>query len=174
MKRAIRWIALLSVLVFLACTDRTGPAIEASPEPTVAQTAAPTQEPTPTPEPTSEPTPAPEPTPVPTPTPTPEPTPFGIVWLPDTQNLTATKDEQVLAQLDTLGEDIAKRIDSHHLVAVLHTGDIVDYPNRAWQWANFDRCLNAFIDRIPFYPVSGNHDVGKYDSRTGGGYGGYL
>ncbi len=112
--------------------------------------------------------------PTPTPTPTPVPTPFGVVWIPDTQKLTATYDEEILAQLDTLGEDIATRIDSEQLVAVLHTGDIVDFPNRTWQWEHFDRCLNAFIDRIPFYPVSGNHDIGKYDSLTGGGYGGYL
>ena len=133
MKRAIRWAVLLTVLVFLACADQAGSEIEASPEPTAVLTAAPTAAPTkaPTPEPTPEPTPTP--TPEPTPTHTPEPTPFGIVWLPDTQNLTATKDEQILVQLDMLGEEIAERIDSQQLVAVLHTGDIVDYPNRAWQ-----------------------------------------
>ena len=110
MKRAIRWAVLLVVLVFLACADQAGSEIEASPEPTAVLTAAPTAAPTkaPTPEPTPEPTPTP--TPEPTPTHTPEPTPFGIVWLPDTQNLTATKDEQILVQLDMLGEEIAERI----------------------------------------------------------------
>lgn len=73
-----------------------------------------------------------------------------------------------------LGKEIADRIETDHLIGVVHTGDIVDSGRRTYQWENFDLCLNSFIDLIPFYPVSGNHDIGKPDSRKGGDYTGYL
>ena len=50
---------------------------------------------------------------------------------------------------------------------VVHTGDVVDNGFKDWEWENFDLCLNAFADDLPFYPVAGNHDIGvkvqKYD-----------
>lgn len=73
-----------------------------------------------------------------------------------------------------LGKEIADRIETDHLIGVVHTGDIVDSGRRTYQWENFDLCLKSFIDLIPFYPVSGNHDIGKPDSRKGGDYTGYL
>ena len=110
------------------------------------------------------PTPTPTPTPTSTPSPTPVPTPFGIAWLPDTQALAYSYPDK----LEALGAEIAARRETDRLTAVLHTGDIVDNGYKDWQWENFDLCLNAFRDDLPFYPVAGNHDLGvkllKYDA----------
>lgn len=111
---------------------------------------------TPIPTPTPVPTPAPTSTPSPTPAPTPVPTPFSIVWIPDTQKDSYSHPER----LSALGLWIKDHIDSDHIVAVLHTGDIVDNGFKEWEWENFDCCLQEFRDRIPFFPVAGNHDLG--------------
>ena len=98
------------------------------------------------------------------PTPTPAPEPFGILWLPDTQALAYSHPEK----LEALGKEIVSRRESENLIAVIHTGDIVDNGYKDAQWDNFDLCLNAFKDDLPFYPVAGNHDLGvkllKYDA----------
>ena len=168
-------LCLLLALLF-GCAFVPREAATGTPPPAPQETTVPTEAPTATPEPTETPTEAPTeaPTATPTPSPTPVPEPFGLAWLPDTQKLTATDKEERLQLLDTLGGEIVSRIGPDRLIGVLHSGDIVDYGNRTQQWANFDRCLNAFVDRIPFYPVSGNHDVGKYDSVNGGSYHWYL
>ncbi len=121
---------------------------------------------TPIPTPTPVPTPTPSPTPVPTPAPTPVPTPFSIVWIPDTQKDSYSHPER----LNALGLWIKNHIDSDHIVAVLHTGDIVDNGFKEWEWENFKCCLQEFRDRIPFFPVAGNHDLGVKLLD----YGGYL
>ena len=183
MKRTILGIALLLTLLLCACVAQQEVPPTPVPEPVVSM--IPTPDPTPTPEPTPAPTATPEPTPDPTPTstpeptpapePTPEPTPFALAWLPDTQVLISSAKEERQQQLIMLGEEIAARIDADNIVAVLHSGDIVDNGFRQAQWEKFDRCcLSAFSDRVPFYPVSGNHDLGKSDSINGGGYRGYL
>ncbi len=134
------------------------PAEDVVSEPVRQDTALPTLPPTPTP------TPTPTSTPTPTPSPTPVPTPFGIAWLVDTQALAYSYPEK----LEALGAEIAARREPDRLVAVLHTGDIVDNGYKDWEWENFDLCLNAFQNDLPFYPIAGNHDLGvnlqKYDA----------
>ena len=171
---------LLAFGLLLGCGGATASQPSVSPEPTFTVQAEPTPvpaeevvaevviEPVQTPVPTLPPTPTPSPTPTPTPTPTPSPTPvptpFGIAWLPDTQTLAYSYPEK----LEALGAEIAARREPDRLVAVLHTGDVVDNGYKDWEWENFDLCLNAFKDDLPFYPVAGNHDLGvkllKYDA----------
>ena len=176
MRRNLRVVCLLlAVGLLFACGDNGTPVSEATEAPVL--TSAPTEAvaeedvigipektPAPTLPPAPTPTPTPTPSPTPTPTPTPVPTPFGIVWLPDTQGLSYSYPEK----LEALGAEIAARREPENLVAVIHTGDIVDNGYKEWQWENFDRCLDAFKDDLPFYPVAGNHDLGqklqKYDA----------
>ena len=169
-------LLLLLLVCLLCCTPKAeptpigeataAPSLMASPSP--VRTVIPTASPVPTPAPTPTPSATPEPTA------TPVPTPFSLIWLPDTQGIVSSDKAFRRAWMGQLGEEIAARIEPENVVCVLHTGDIVDYGNRTKQWETFGDCLNAFIDRIPFYPVSGNHDVCKYDSVTGGSYKGYL
>ena len=63
-------------------------------------------------------------------------------------------------KLEALGKEIAARREPENLVAVVHTGDIVDNGFKDWEWDNFDLCLSAFSDDLPFYPIAGNHDMG--------------
>ena len=163
-----RMICLLIVLLLLGCGSAS-PGDAAIP----AESAAPTAKAVPktTPVPTEEPTPVPtpEPSPVPTeetmPEPTPVPARFSLAWIPDTQKLSVRSPEL----LTELGREIAAHRESDAIVGVLHTGDIVDNGWKAWQWDNFDRCLNELNEAgLPFYPVAGNHDLGverlRYDA----------
>ncbi len=169
MRKTLCICCMLLALLFFACEKPALPPVETaapSPEPTpvelpdedVVETIVPetTTAPTlpPTPEPTPEPTPAP--TPEPTPEPTPAPSPFGILWLPDTQLLSYSYPEKLTA----LGKEIAARREPENLIAVVHTGDLVDNGFKDWEWDNFDLCLSAFSDDLPFYPIAGNHDLG--------------
>lgn len=98
------------------------------------------------------------------PSPTPVPTPFSFVWLPDTQQLAYHTPEA----LEAAGAWIAAHIESENIVAVLHTGDLVDNGYKQWQWDNLALALDQFRDRLPYFPVAGNHDLGvklqEYDA----------
>lgn len=98
------------------------------------------------------------------PSPTPIPTPFSFVWLPDTQQLAYHTPEA----LEAAGAWIAAHIESENIVAVLHTGDLVDNGYKQWQWDNLALALDQFRDRLPYFPVAGNHDLGvklqEYDA----------
>ena len=161
MKRAIKWGIALLALALLACEPAKQPVQQAE---TATETSIATEAPRTVP--TSDPTT--EPTPEPTAEPTPAPTPFALAWLPDTQRLCAA--EADLDRLDQLGAELGARIDSDNLIGVLHSGDIVDSGSRLKQWENFRRCLNGFCDRIPFYPVAGNHDVCNTEPEDGVNY----
>lgn len=187
MKRISDKFHILFLLLIL-CLIPIGCGMISAETPTPAPTEMPTAIPTATPPPSAEAiveevfieTPAPTGTPTATPTETPaptaepEPTPFGLLWLPDTQNYTAGNIPEKLEKLDLFGTEIVSRIEPEHLIGVLHTGDMVDSGNRLQQWEQFGGFLDAFIDRVPFYPVTGNHDIGKYDSVSGGSYWAYM
>ena len=96
------------------------------------------------------------PTPTPVPTATPAPTPFSFVWMTDTQILSYDGHPA----LESMGRWIADHAESENILAVFHTGDLVDYGGHPWQWENFDRLLQPFYGKLPFYPVAGNHDLG--------------
>ena len=177
----VKCFLCMLLALMLACSARTDRDPEQNSETTESAAAASAR---PTPAQTREPTAAPSAaiTPEAAATPlasnTPEPTeapdlsPFSILWLPDTQTMSYYFPEKLV----TLGENIAEKAETENLIAAIHTGDIVDNGFKSYQWENFDLCLNAFIDRIPFYPVAGNHDIAKPDSgaTTPGNYEGYL
>lgn len=98
------------------------------------------------------------------PSPTSVPTPFSFVWLPDTQQLAYHTPEA----LEAADAWIAAHIESENIVAVLHTGDLVDNGYKQWQWDNLALALDQFRDRLPYFPVAGNHDLGvklqEYDA----------
>ena len=151
-------LCLLLALALCAC------AAGARANETAIGTAAPATD---TPVPAETPTPSPEPTDVPTPSPSPAPTPFSIAWIPDTQKLSYHRPETLKA----LGTEIVSRRETDAIIGVVHTGDIVDNGWKAWQWDNFDCCLNVIRDAgLPFWPVAGNHDLGISALK----YGAYL
>jgi len=98
----------------------------------------------------------PAPTIVPTPTPTPAPTPFSFVWIPDTQ-LLAYHSPHIL---ECMGKWIADHRDTENILAVLHTGDLVDNGFKQEQYVNVDRMLDQFEEDLLFFPIAGNHDLG--------------
>ena len=99
-------------------------------------------------------TPAPEPTPVPTPTPT--PTPFALAWISDTQHYAGSRAEVLNCQYGW----IAEARDRENIVALVHTGDIVQDCSSTAQWENVraaDALLPSDLLRVT---AAGNHDIG--------------
>lgn len=113
-----------------------------------------------TPAPTSTPTP----TPTPTPSPTPAPTPFSLLWFSDTQ-VYAYKYPKVF---NTMAAFAVNHKEELNALCVLHTGDIVDNRKLERHWENAAHAIGLMEDKIPFYCVAGNHDVGadKPDYKT--------
>ena len=127
-------------------------------EPVIDEIAAPeqTSDPTLPPVPTPSPTQTPKPTPEPTPPPTPEPTPFTMLWIADTQNYAYKNDEGLISIVSYA----LKEKESLNLVAVLHTGDIVENNGKDEEWEKIKADLEPLRGVIPFYCVCGNHDLG--------------
>ena len=155
---------LLLCGILIACGNADGvsvPVEAAVTEPPVVEldeirTPVPTEAPTlpPTPEPT--PVPTPVPTPTPTPSPTPEPTPFTIVWVADTQNYAFASDEGLKAIVSFALE----QKESRNIVAVLQSGDLVENNGKDEEWERIGAAFEPLRGNIPFYCVSGNHDLG--------------
>lgn len=161
MKRFTFLLAAVLLLCLCACMSPQ----EAEPAPTVVPTATPTIPPpvsevlaifTPSPSPTPTPTPTPSPTPTPAPTATPEPTPFTLCWFSDTQ-MYAYSDPEVF---NAMTEYVADQAAEKNILAVVHTGDIVDSYDGERQWNNAIEAVSRIKGKVPFYCVSGNHDVG--------------
>lgn len=95
---------------------------------------------------------------------TPAPTPFSLIWMADTQAYSYHAPEL----LEQTGKWVKNRIEQDNVIAVLHSGDMVDNGYKDWQWENFDRALSQFEELVPFYAVAGNHDMGvkrlRYDA----------
>ena len=176
-------LGLLAVLLLLGCARQAPEAVEATPAATAAPTPAPTAVPVatvqtltltmaPTAEPTATPAPTPTPTPPPTPTPspTPAPTPFSLVLLPDTQALAYNGGKPDAPAFPQLRDWIESHRDSHNILGILHTGDMVDNGFKEWEWDNFQPLLEAVHDGLFFLPVAGNHDIGAQAKS----YAGYL
>lgn len=76
-----------------------------------------------------------------------EQTPFGFVVLSDTQ-----LQPKVANSLAKAAWDLRPNF------AVI-AGDLVDAGNAKWQWTDqFFSALQPLVERVPFYPVLGNHD----------------
>lgn len=186
MKRAF-WLGLMLAVLLAGCQKQPAEAADAAPAPTEAVTALPATAlpPSPTPQtvlltpaptapatPTATPQPSPTPTPAPTPTPspTPVPTPFSLVLLPDTQALAYNGNKPDAAAFPQLRDWINAHRESDNILGILHTGDIVDNGFKQWEWDNVAPLLEAVDDRVFFFPVAGNHDLGAET----GSYSAYL
>lgn len=121
---------------------------------------------TPSPSPTPSPTPTPTSEPTPEPTATPEPTPFTLCWFSDTQVYSYNAPEV----FNSMTEYVADNAQEQNILAVLHTGDIVDSYNGERQWNNAVTAVSYLKGVVPFYCVSGNHDVGMAGNYYEEGY----
>ena len=108
--------------------------------------------------PTPAPTAVPLPLPVETsaPTATPAPTPFSLVWFSDTQ----VYPYKYPAVFRTMANWVLETQAEHNTLAVLHSGDIIDNHKLAGHWEKAETAISLLKNKIPFYSVAGNHDVG--------------
>ncbi|MBR0507016.1 MAG: metallophosphoesterase [Clostridia bacterium] len=82
--------------------------------------------------------------------------PFSLIWFSDTQFYAYKRPEIFLSMADW-----ALRIcDEYRAIAVVCTGDIVDNRNYERHWTNAETAILRVRERLPFYCVAGNHDVG--------------
>lgn len=102
--------------------------------------------------PTAKPTPAPTPSPTPAP-----PAPFSLVWISDTQNMSADGFAPVRAMADW----IAAQKEALGIRYVLHTGDIVGSGTKEGAWDRVAPAMEAIRRSAPLMTSAGNHDVGK-------------
>lgn len=93
----------------------------------------------------------------PTPAPTPCPTPFTLAWVPDTQASVYFQP----AAMEALGDWIKENAEKENILAVLHTGDLVDNGFADWQWENFELFYHRIEGVVPFFPIAGNHDLDR-------------
>jgi hypothetical protein len=163
-KQFLMFALLIAVCAALfACASDPGKqTAEASPSPIAAESATPetvsdvvptpeqTAEPTLAPVPTPSPTPTPAPTEEPTPTPVPEPSPFTILWIADTQNYAYKNDAGLISIVDYA----LKEKDELNIIAVLHTGDIVENNAKDEEWEKIRADVEPLRGVIPFYSAS--------------------
>ncbi len=102
------------------------------------------------------PSPTPRPTATPVPTATPDPEPFALVWYSDTQYYSYKKPEI----FRSMTEWTAAHAEELNILAVVHTGDIVDNHNYDRHWNNARSALKLLNGYLPLFCVAGNHDVG--------------
>ncbi|MBQ1820834.1 MAG: metallophosphoesterase [Clostridia bacterium] len=126
--------------------------VPAAPKTTAEAEMLPDETPTPTPSPT----PTPTPTPTPEPTPTPVPTAFTFLWIADTQNYAYSDDAGLISIVDYA----LREKENLNIVALLHTGDIVEDNGRDREWEKINADLAPLNGQIPVYCVCGNHDLG--------------
>lgn len=109
------------------------------------------------PAPTLPPTPTPSavPTATPLPTATPIPTPFRMIWIPDTQSVVYDYPHVV----PEMGEWLDTEIGRGDVACVLQTGDAVENAYNPLYWEVLAPVLDAFVDRIPFLEIAGNHEL---------------
>lgn len=134
---------LMCILIFAALAGCHG-----------AEAASATAAPAPTS--TSTPTLAPTPTPTLAPTPSPAPTPFSMVWMSDTQGCTG----MYAAAFTSMMDWTASVYGSEHVVALLHTGDIVEDMNSVRQWENIRGFASVLPKELLCVTACGNHDAG--------------
>lgn len=101
-------------------------------------------------------TPVPSAAPTPTPSPSPAPTPFSLLWFSDTQ-VYAYKYPKVFNNMAAFAVNHREELNA---LCVVHTGDIVDNRKQERHWKNAAHAIGLMEDKIPFYCVAGNHDVG--------------
>lgn len=142
------------ISVTQGCTEPQGEQLRNVFAPVIRQAELVVSAPGDTPGPTATPTPAP--TPTPTPTPTPAPTPFSLLWFSDTQ-VYAYKYPKVFNSMAAFAVNHREELNA---LCVVHTGDIVDNRRLERHWKNAAHAIGLMKDKIPFYCVAGNHDVG--------------
>lgn len=96
------------------------------------------------------------PTQSPSPSPTAAPTPFSMLWFSDTQ-VYAYKYPKVF---NTMAAYAVNHQQELNALCVLQTGDIVDNRHMERHWKNAAHAIGLMKEKIPFYCIAGNHDVG--------------
>ena len=82
--------------------------------------------------------------------------PFSLIWFSDTQYYAYKRPEIFLSMADW----VLRVHDEYRAIAVVCTGDIVDNRNYERHWTNAEAAILRVRERLPFYCVAGNHDVG--------------
>lgn len=166
-----KWLGLLAALLLLGLTacakteegtsSSETPAPKAAVEVQYATLEIVTPTPVPTPEPTA--------TPVPTPTPEPTATPFTIAWISDTQTMAQIHPDILACMRDY----VLSVKEEQNIVALFHTGDVVDACGSQQQWDNVTYGLMPLVEELPTFMAAGNHDqapdrgeYGKYSLFT--------
>jgi hypothetical protein len=81
---------------------------------------------------------------------------FSIMQITDTQFLS----ESNPGLFDNMTSWIASNAANYNLQMVIHTGDIVDIPEKSYQWVNANKSLSTLINaKIPYCWTVGNHDL---------------
>jgi len=92
---------------------------------------------------------------------------FSIVWITDTQ---------YLSQYSSNGfYDLCKWIvdnqQKYNIIAVIHTGDIVQFADNATMWERANYSMSILLENhIPYCWLAGNHDLKNDGSWIGGNY----
>ncbi len=80
---------------------------------------------------------------------------FSIVWITDTQYLS----ERLPLNFHKLCNWIVDYSDLLNIKAVIHTGDIVEHPERIIEWIRANRSMSILLNNnIPYCWDAGNHD----------------
>lgn len=153
MKRLI--CLLLCTLLFAASTGCLRTTLSASESP-APETPAPSPTSIPTPSPMPTPTLSPTSTPSPTPSPTPVPTPFSMIWMSDTQGYTSALSDVLISMFNWTADMYA----TEPVVALLHTGDLVEDMTRISSWENVQSFANVLPPELLCITAPGNHDAG--------------
>ncbi|WP_281889780.1 S-layer homology domain-containing protein [Paenibacillus sp. YYML68] len=96
--------------------------------------------------------------------PTPADYDYSFVWMSDTQYYS----ESYPHIYQSIVKWIAEKKDEMKIKYVVHTGDLVDEADKAYQWAEASKNMKVLEDAsIPYGVLAGNHDVagksGAYD-----------
>lgn len=107
------------------------------------------------------PRPTPSQSPTPSPSPTPAPTPFSIAWMSDTQGYAGSWSRVLYSMYGW----VAEVRESENVVALLHTGDMVQDLNQEAQWINMQSADALLPKDLLRVTAAGNHDIGPDASR---------
>lgn len=86
----------------------------------------------------------------------PSPTPFTLLRLSDTQRMAYSYPSALRKMGGWISENLVRR----NIILAVQTGDAVEHGANNTQWAAVDACLSAFQQKIPYFAIAGNHELG--------------